>query len=164
MEVKPPQTILERCIINPYKYFEQREYIAVSYVWRADPEEQNTYGRYLIKSRVGDLLVQSPVRDVVLDRVMNYARYFGCRALWIDRICIDQDDEKERSIAVQAMDLVYSLSRKSVAVINQHIKTRREMEVLSCVMRGGYLGSENNALETLKMVNYLTSATWWKKA
>jgi hypothetical protein len=163
------ETVLRRRRINPLKK-KERDYVAVSWVWKLEPGEEDTFERYLIESRVGGQQVSSPVRDIVLDRVMKYVDCFGYKLFWIDRICIDQGNEEEVEVATQAMDLVYRLSQRSLAVINSRIETEKELNLLAELMAGCFVNRNNNlrmlsqAGRALELVKWLTSASWWLRA
>jgi hypothetical protein len=139
-------------------------------VWGAEPEEETTCKRYLIESRDGGQQIRSAVRDIVLDRVIKYANCLNCRLFCVDRICINQDDKEEVEVATQAMDLVYSLSQRSLGIINRHIGTQQELNLLMGLMEGRYVNCKGNlsmvheAGKALKLVQWLTSAGWWMRA
>jgi len=54
---------------------------------------------------------------------MKYSSYLGTKPFWIDKICINQHNKEEKEVAIQTMDLVYSLNQNSLAIINRHITT-----------------------------------------
>jgi hypothetical protein len=168
--------VLRRCKINPLA----TDYIAVSWVCSAEPGEDDAAGSYLIDSGAGGQQLRSVVRDAVLKRVIKYATYFDNKPFWIDQICINQANEGEKEVAIQAMDLVYSLSKNSVAIINRHIGTRDELYILIMLMKGtyskdikrkgvrinsnGHLLSPTRCGEALKLIERLTSTSWWMRA
>jgi hypothetical protein len=177
IELDPRPRVLGRRKINPLENFKERDYIAVSWVWTPEPDEERTIGGYLIESRNGQEL-PSDVRDNVLKRVINYASFFGDGHFWIDKICINQDDKEELEVATQAMDMVYTLSRKSVAITNMHIETKMELYILEDLMTArlplanGVLSTYNSPgagmvykpSEVLKLLDRLTSTSWWMRA
>ncbi|KAF4635684.1 hypothetical protein G7Y89_g2411 [Cudoniella acicularis] len=172
VEVEPLKMVLGRRKINPVKNFKERDYVAVSWAWEPEPEEELAVGSYLIESRGegGGQQLPSNVRDIVLERVIKYANCTRCNLFWIDRICINQDDEEELEIATQAMDLVYSLSQKSLAIINRHIRTDKDLNILTEFMMGrfvdfkGDLSMLHKAGMALELIEWLTSAGWWMRA
>ena len=123
VEVEPQTQVLKRCKINLLRNFKERDYIAVSWVWEPSPDEDITAGSYLIESRDGREKLPSDVRDTVLKWVMKYSSYLGTKPFWIDKICINQHNKEEKEVAIQTMDLVYSLNQNSLAIINRHITT-----------------------------------------
>ncbi|KAL5315263.1 hypothetical protein ACEPPN_017915 [Leptodophora sp. 'Broadleaf-Isolate-01'] len=171
IEVKPQKMVLGRHKINPLDNFKERDYIAVSWVWKPEPEEElAAVGGYWIESRGAGQEAQSDMRDIVLERVIKYANRLGYRLFWIDKICIDQQDKEEVKVATQAMDLVYSLSKKSLAIINRRIGTEGELNLFAELMKGELVNNDRDlsmldrARKVLKLVDWLTSAGWWQRA
>jgi hypothetical protein len=180
IEIPPLKQVLRRRKINPWENFKERDYIAVSWVCSAEPGEDDAAGSYLIDSRGGGQQVRSKVRDAVLKRVIKYASHFDKKLFWIDQICINQANKDEKEVAIQSMDLVYSLSETSLAIINRHIGTENELHILIMLMKGRYLRdmkrrgfkinpnshsvSPNKFSEALKLIEWLISTSWWMRA
>ncbi|KAI0854153.1 HET-domain-containing protein [Daldinia vernicosa] len=64
------------------------DYVALSYVWAASPESSNAWP------------------DVVLHAV-EMTKQLGFRYLWVDRYCINQENEKERAHQISNMHLIF---------------------------------------------------------
>ncbi|KAI0175633.1 hypothetical protein GGR52DRAFT_589431 [Hypoxylon sp. FL1284] len=168
--------LLKRRYLNPVSDADGgRDYIAVSYTWQASEQEEGraeadeeasedgASGRYLIESRrAGELPVASDVRDTVWSRVLNYADHMGCQNIWIDRECVDQEDEAEQEAAIQSMHLVYSLSRRPVALLTREIETAEELDLLTNLMCGDI--GEGDETATLSLLDDITSNLWWTRA
>ncbi|KAI1374157.1 hypothetical protein F4677DRAFT_181956 [Hypoxylon crocopeplum] len=160
--------LLRRRYLDPVSDTEGgRNYVAVSYTWQASEEEEDaeedTVGRYLIESRrTGEPALTSDVRNVVWDRVLNYAEHVDCEDIWIDRECVDQEDEAEQEAAIQSMHLVYSLSRKPIALLTRAIETVEELDLLTNLMCGEVSTEDEPA--TLDLINDITSNLWWTRA
>ncbi|KAI0594882.1 heterokaryon incompatibility protein-domain-containing protein [Biscogniauxia sp. FL1348] len=86
------------------------KYIALSYVWGGAPPYM------LIKGNKDELMnplglkthweeIPLTIRDSI-DLVKN----LGQRYLWVDSICLIQDDDEDKGKGIMAMDLVYELS------------------------------------------------------
>lgn len=172
IEIKPPERILEEKTIHPLNRPKDRKYIAVSWVWEEPDEEPTAVRRYLIKGREASRKDNDDVRDIVLERVIKYADSIGFTDFWIDKLCIKQKDEEQKKAAIQAMDLVYSLSQKSLAIINKHIKTEEELNLLAELMNRELVDKKDSLVifkkgkadKVLKLVKELTSASWWNRA
>ncbi|KAL7628706.1 hypothetical protein AAE478_000221 [Parahypoxylon ruwenzoriense] len=164
----PPSELLRRRYLYPISNTNGgRDYVAVSYTWGASKEEkdagQETVGRYFIESRrSGEPPLVSKVRDVVWDRVLNYAEHINCENIWIDRECIDQDDAAEKEAAMQRMHHVYGLSRRPIALLTCTIKTIRELDLLANIMCDKVRTEDESA--TLDLLNDITSNLWWTRA
>ncbi|KAI4865540.1 hypothetical protein F4820DRAFT_419834 [Hypoxylon rubiginosum] len=160
--------LLRRRYLDPVTDAEGgRDYIAVSYTWQASEQEEEAdeeaVGRYLIESRrTGEPPMASDVRDVVWNRVLNYAAHVGCNNIWIDRECVDQEDEAEQEAAIQSMHLVYSLSKKPIALLTREIETVEELDLLTDIMCG-QISAEDEAA-TLILLDDITSNLWWTRA
>ncbi|KAH7322021.1 heterokaryon incompatibility protein-domain-containing protein [Rhexocercosporidium sp. MPI-PUGE-AT-0058] len=163
--------VLGRHKINPLDNSKERDYIAVSWVWKPEPEKElAAVGGYWIESRGAGQEAQSDMRDIVLERVIKYANRLGYRLFWIDKVCIDQQDKEEVKAATQAMDLVYSLSQKSHAIINRRIGTEGQLNLFAELMKGELVNKDRDlsmldrARKVLKLLDWLTSAGWWQRA
>ncbi|KAI0385817.1 hypothetical protein F5Y04DRAFT_244722 [Hypomontagnella monticulosa] len=144
-----------------------RDYVAVSYTWKPSKEEEEagyeTAGRYLVESReTGKSALPSEVRDVVWDRVLNYAYHVDCPNVWIDRECVNQNNKAEKEAAIQSMHLVYSLSRWPIALLTRAITTAEELDLLTDLMCGEVSPTDEPAV--LNLLNDITSNLWWTRA
>ncbi|KAI2619382.1 hypothetical protein GGS26DRAFT_330424 [Hypomontagnella submonticulosa] len=144
-----------------------RDYVAVSYTWEPSKEEEEagyeTTGRYLVEPRkTGKSALPSEVRDVVWDRVLNYADHVGCENIWIDRECVNQDNKAEKEAAIQSMHLVYNLSRWPIALLTRVITTAEELDLLADLMCGEVSPEDEEAV--LNLLDDITSNLWWTRA
>ncbi|KAH7024711.1 uncharacterized protein B0I36DRAFT_366635 [Microdochium trichocladiopsis] len=89
----------------------------------------------------------SGVRNCVLDRILRYRRHTDIRFLWIDAHSIRQDtcgvddcDRYPRCVekrdAIQAMDLVYQLSKHPVALLGRPLQRGSELHLLTQILSG----------------------------
>ncbi|KAI6090051.1 hypothetical protein F4821DRAFT_229462 [Hypoxylon rubiginosum] len=160
--------LLRRRYLDPVSDAEgQRDYIAVSYTWQASEQEEEAeeeaVGHYLIESRrTGEPPMASDVRDVVWTRVLNFADHVGCQNIWIDRECVDQEDEAEQEAAIQSMHLVYSLSKRPIALLTREIETLEDLDLLTNLLCGD-VGPGDEAA-TLDLLDDITSNLWWTRA
>ncbi len=125
------------------------------------------------------LPAKSRVRDVVLDRALAYARYVRCENIWVDKECIDQDDEAAKDRLVQSMDLVYGQSRRTVALLSRRVETAEDLALLAGLLHGSFVRSGGSArgyelvlapdraaaaAAVLRLLDFLTSDPWWTRA
>ncbi|KAI8961838.1 heterokaryon incompatibility protein-domain-containing protein [Daldinia sp. FL1419] len=151
-------------------YVRNLPYIAVSYTWQASKEEEAeedaskaTAECYFVEPRkAGKPALASKVRPTVWKRVLKYAEYVGCKNIWIDNECIDQEDEAEKEAAMQSMHLVYSLSKWPIALLTRRIKTTEELELLANLMCDEVDPEDEPAV--LDLLNDITSDLWWTRA
>ncbi|KAI0600776.1 heterokaryon incompatibility protein-domain-containing protein [Biscogniauxia sp. FL1348] len=159
--------VLRRSYLDPVSDPEGgRDYVAVSYTW--DPSEDEAVvdhgvNSYRVESRrAGESSMPSRVRDVVWDRVLRYSEYVECDNIWIDRECIDQSNKSEQEMAIQNMHLVYSLSRRPVALLTRSIKTAAELDLLAGLLLEDVRPKDEAAL--LRLLHDITSDRWWTRA
>ena len=82
------------------------EYCALSYTWgkpRADVPDYTAEGRPSIFLNGQSVKVSPNLYDALL----QLHQYFSDKPVWIDALCINQDDIDERQCQVSAMDRVY---------------------------------------------------------
>jgi hypothetical protein len=170
-----PKRLLGRSYLNPIDR-SQRDYIAISYTWDPAQGEDAASGGYLVDPRGQGQRVMSKVRDVVFDRVIEYAGYLNCKRFWIDKECIDQKNSREKEVAIQSMDLVYSLSKHPVALLSISIETNEELDALAHLLRGGFVRENRQKLflnfhhrqivkadKILRLLDKITSNFWWTR-
>ncbi|MCJ1426498.1 hypothetical protein MMC29_004401 [Sticta canariensis] len=161
------RTILEKRRVDLFS----GSYIALSYTWDASEDEDATLGAYSVKVRPSARPVVSKVRNVILDRAIAYMKYVQCKNLWIDRECIRQDQSPEQELAIQSMDLVYSRSRFSMALLSVRINNSRELYLLTRLLRGEFTAyssiqdapCSNEVEELLMLLNRIVSNRWWSR-
>ncbi|EON65863.1 hypothetical protein W97_05105 [Coniosporium apollinis CBS 100218] len=171
----PAKRLLGRRYINPLNHSE-RNYVAVSYTWNPAQGEEHATGGYCVETRQERQPVLTKVRDVVLKRVTKYVKYRNCENFWIDKECVDQDDPGEQELAIQSMDLVYSLSRYPVALLSVRVESVENFSLLLELLRGAFVRDENDAPflkrgseinrkaeKALKLLDRITSDRWWTR-
>ncbi|KAH6646977.1 heterokaryon incompatibility protein-domain-containing protein, partial [Truncatella angustata] len=78
-------------------------YLALSYVWGESRKRKRDDGRGRVSKSPSNQNYQTVVRDaevVVLQ--------LGYRYLWVEKFCIDQENESEKELFVNSMDKIYS--------------------------------------------------------
>ncbi|KAM3449436.1 hypothetical protein MY3296_006901 [Beauveria thailandica] len=126
------------------------------------------------------------VRNCVLDRILSYMRHANVQFLWIDAHCIRQDTCggapcathnrcTQKRNALQAMDLVYQLSKHPVALLARPLQMASELELLTRILSGKLVDGDRNfqlsrattlreAREALCLLREITEDTWWGRA
>ncbi|KAG2089245.1 heterokaryon incompatibility protein-domain-containing protein [Suillus discolor] len=88
-------------------------YLTLSYVWGSiGAEYWTTKGNIAERSTPGGLNALN-LPETIADSIL-FVRQLGERYLWIDALCIIQDDLLDKSIQLRAMDLVYGLSHLTI--------------------------------------------------
>jgi hypothetical protein len=175
MEAHEPmsQTILGRRQIN---VFQSTNYVAVSYTWARSQNEDSNEEGYIVESRTGGNSKTSKVRDCVFDRVIKYLDYVSLGLFWIDQESINQEDEEKKRAALEVMDLVYSLSKHSVALLSTTINSIEDLDLFIQIMRGELVKnqarpfeitpgvSQEKAWKAVQLLNTIVSDLWWTRA
>ena len=76
------------------------------------------------------------VRNGGLDRVVEYLQTHGLDSLWIDEVCIDQDNTAVMAKAINSMDLVYKRARRSVCLLSYQISSSSAAKLLGILLDG----------------------------
>ncbi|KAG1775980.1 heterokaryon incompatibility protein-domain-containing protein [Suillus placidus] len=88
-------------------------YFTLSYVWGSiGADYWTTKDNIAERSTPGGLDV-SNLPETITDSI-RFVRQLGGRYLWIDALCIIQDDSLDKSTQLRAMDLVYGLSHLTI--------------------------------------------------
>jgi hypothetical protein len=92
----------------------EARYVALSYVWGKAQQlllTQETFTR--LTSARGLSEDRPDIPKTVLD-AMNVTSELGFRYLWIDTLCIKQDDPKDKDLQISNMDRIYSCASLTI--------------------------------------------------
>ena len=106
------------CDLSTYKLSDAPEYIALSYTW-GNAEDITSIlcdGRIMnVTKNLKEALWQlRESRKLVFKRTFTDKSLSKLRYFWIDAVCINQSDDKEKSCQVQRMADIYKLARKAI--------------------------------------------------
>ncbi|KAH6839287.1 heterokaryon incompatibility protein-domain-containing protein [Alternaria alternata] len=93
--------------IDQYTLNEDLDYDAISYVWGSAPASVT------VKCNGRPLVVTSTALEM-LHYLHQYQKNTTTRKIWIDAICINQEDEEEKGIQIPLMREIYSRARAVV--------------------------------------------------
>lgn len=82
-------------------------YIALSYVWGATEQLQNTRSIQSDLEKEGSLLIEGHRIPQSISDAINLVKQMGVRYLWVDALCIIQDDPRSKLSQIAAMDKIY---------------------------------------------------------
>ena len=91
-------------------------YVALSYVWGNATTLQNAKD---IKEDLGlDNALQDRMEELpnTIKDAISFTNKIGERYLWVDSLCIIQDDPEDKTSQIAAMDLIYSSAALTIAV------------------------------------------------
>lgn len=89
-----------------FDYLPLHRYVALSYVWRGshtEGSEQSNLGTMTIEGAVG----ADPISIEVLITICTCLEKLGCELLWLDGVCIIQNDEEDKGWQIQNMFNIY---------------------------------------------------------
>lgn len=104
--------VTNRCIVQK----EQCDFVALSYVWGADTS-MITYKSNIEERRRHGSLSTSRMPQTLEDAI-QVCQHLQERYLWIDRLCIIQDDAEDKARQIRSMDIIYSAAR--FVIMNTH--------------------------------------------
>lgn len=92
-------------------------YIALSYVWgELRPGELTAITATLASLRVPESLRKSTLPPTIWD-AMTVCQKLGAQYLWVDRLCIIQDSDTQKSEHIRAMDAIYARSWLTICAV-----------------------------------------------
>lgn len=140
------------CEISTAALSSQPEYDAISYTWALESGDVALSEKITVG---GASLRVTKNCEKVLKRVR---RQFSTRTVWIDAVCIDQDDVSERGHQVQLMPKIYSGARSVLVYIGE---PEAKHNISSAI---GHLGenpnSANSRFITSLKERYYFSRLW----
>jgi hypothetical protein len=93
---------------EPAKLYDHRSYSAVSYT-RGEPEFS---GRIIIKNNGPDNDSYLPITDNVKSMLQHLRKPHNPIYLWVDAICLNQEDENEKAEQIPLMGKIYSQAHR----------------------------------------------------
>ncbi|EFQ91739.1 hypothetical protein P3342_008442 [Pyrenophora teres f. teres] len=136
-----------------------RQYLAISYCWHADhfPYPQYTPHDHWPFSK--------PIVDAILE-----AKGHHREGIWIDQICIDQNDSVDKQKSVAAMDVIYRSCRRLLILLEDVELTDAEARLsevynlhTTASDRSWLPGHEARA-DFLSFYKKVNKARWWTRA
>jgi len=97
--------VVNNCITET---FSECRYIALSYVWGAAKTLQARKDNIKTLETPGALSRLKQQLPLTIQDSMSVVRKLGERYLWVDSLCIIQDDEDNKGVVIANMDIVYS--------------------------------------------------------
>ncbi|KXJ85444.1 heterokaryon incompatibility protein-domain-containing protein, partial [Microdochium bolleyi] len=110
-----------RCFTSQHPIDSVRDkYDAISYVWgpQFGPEPLATFGAKFIRVNGHLMFITGPLHRLLWEwrrRAREAADLSYVRPIWVDRICINQEDEDEKSEQVTMMDKVYRYAGSTIS-------------------------------------------------
>jgi Heterokaryon incompatibility protein (HET) len=98
------------CIIDATNH---HPYYALSYVWGPSNNDLYTTTSNIHDLKKPNSLIQRVLPQTIVD-AMQLTDQLGGKYLWVDRLCVLQDDDTDKSLQIPKMDVVYSLAELTI--------------------------------------------------
>lgn len=149
---------------EPSDFEDCKDYIAVSYCWHSLGNAEYHGPTYSIQCESALRTAKCP--QALLERVIAYAAKEDMRLIWIDQDCIDQDNDHDKDLGIQAMDIVYERAACSLAVLQACIVEQRHLDALTIVHIDptGEAISDAELRDLLGALIVIISDPWFKRA
>ncbi|KAF1844392.1 HET-domain-containing protein, partial [Cucurbitaria berberidis CBS 394.84] len=145
------------CYCLPFEIDAAPPYEALSYVW--GPPEPSTKllcngHSILVRSELANALTKMRLRD-------------STRIVWTDAICINQDDDEEKSLQVPLMGSIYSLAKRVIVWLG-YGDVQQVQEALECIKfiaraRRQYKQDHNLIADDDDQLQELFSRPWFSR-
>jgi hypothetical protein len=130
---------------------------ALSYLWGEQSAEDPTI-------RIDG--VDLPVTRNCYDALLQIRKRFSGIGIWVDRICINQADDRERSHQVQLMGMVYRRARTVFVWLGTDERIDRALVYLEGLSKGERAWDEGHTVNTSvpNDCRVLIHHGWWHRA
>lgn len=142
-------------------------YIAVSYCW-ASNEWSSVEDSRSIEMTARGLSVSLPVSLSMFEAVLA-ERTSENEGIWVDALCIDQENQVEKEHTISCMDIVYKSARLVVAILEDIEISRKEADILSDFIvhddaEDDWRPSTENTRSLATILIRILSARWFSRA
>lgn len=143
----PSISIFDTIVKNPPEKYHAVPYDAVSYTWGDSQDEERILIRYRNpqdNNRSRPFIVRKNCADVL----RQLSRFATSQFYWIDAICINQADEKEREEQVILMSDIFGRARCVLACVGMH---QDDSDFLAHMLDGfdGFLAARQASIRAL---------------
>ncbi|RYP18873.1 hypothetical protein DL765_003661 [Monosporascus sp. GIB2] len=141
--------------------FRIRQYLAVSYCWHSDAWPPEGPAR--------EVAYPWPISGQFAEAVLR-ERGHPREGVWMDQLCIHQEDEDEKRRAIAAMDIIYKSCRKVLVLLEDVVLTEDEIGICTKYdMYSGHLdatrGPDEGDLPTFSsLLAKVGQARWWQRS
>jgi hypothetical protein len=104
-----------------------KSFIALSYCWHSS-DWSLAEGLQPTTMHIGGATLPTPVSKKMFV-AFSTLRNSEEEGLWIDQLCVNQDDRDEKHVAVASMDILYRSARLVLIVLEDIVLTERELEI-----------------------------------
>ncbi|KKZ60194.1 hypothetical protein EMCG_05116 [[Emmonsia] crescens] len=97
--------VIRRCLVERSDF---RRFVALSYVWGAKPSSLLAATRATVDGMKKDGGLPASTMPRTIEDAIALCLQMGQRYLWVDRLCIIQDDGGDKKNQIEAMDDIFS--------------------------------------------------------
>ena len=154
-----------------------KDFVAISWAQKPSAYENPVWGKYSLISPRLRREERLNVRNVVFDRIVKYLEFAEIDIFWIDRICIDQNDEERKARAMNSMDLVYRNATKALGLLTTPIRTKKGLRLIELLLSGQLCREQKGScyvfqgnifyydiIRLIQILHDLTNDPWWTRA
>jgi hypothetical protein len=105
-----------RCTLHSGIVGRHAQYEALSYMWGSPGSKIIEINGFSV-----------PVRENLWNALYHLAPSSGTRTLWVDALCINQEDDLERNEQVTQMDRIYSQAKNTIIWLGESTKESEEV-------------------------------------
>jgi hypothetical protein len=172
------------CSLSEIQLDSQTEYITLSYTWGSPSKEATERG--ITADRCEQIICEDGIIPVTgnllhfLQDARQFHRHLLDASIWIDAVCIDQDDPDERAAQVQMMDKIYIQAMAVVIWLGREEPTThlalellnfienveiptRETRILDGQPLSHFLGPFSDSAEHWKALELMMHRTWFAR-
>lgn len=103
---------------------ESARYCTLSYVWGGpQPAKLTRANRQQYEQEINDSEIPVTIRDAII-----VARGIGVRYLWVDSLCIVQDDDEDKNVQITDMHRIYRGSAVTIVAASARSSTKSFLE------------------------------------
>ncbi|KAK2013427.1 heterokaryon incompatibility, partial [Colletotrichum eremochloae] len=141
-------------------------YLALSYVWGQHGNQGSIGSTFKVRSAVPIEITPRYLPKTILDAQL-VVRKLGYRYLWVDQICINQEDPDDKQSQIEIMDKIYGGAELTiVAAAGSH--NDYGLPGVSSTLRQSMQSLELDGIRIVRMPNdpsrLIRSSTWSTRA
>lgn len=164
LEIRSVDFHLVRCHLETVFFAEAGTYDALSYVWGRQPRSKTIWnGSHAIKV--------TPDLEESLIHFHRHKERFEISRLWIDAVCINQEDEAEKMIQIQQMRYIYSNATQTLVWLGMSSYDSEELlaymtkaiRLKAELPKQGYYDFQDNSSELLIRTLELFYHDWFER-
>jgi Heterokaryon incompatibility protein (HET) len=128
------KSIYDLWLTEPGEFPGTTDYVAVSYYWQT----KEKFPKYTVSDAQSSTPRPVTAPNEVLDRAIHFAAYHNTCFIWIDQVCINQDNRTNKELGIQSMDLVFQRAKFTAGILSVSVHEPRHAEALNALREARY--------------------------